>query len=289
MFLRRECAEFCICIYLQAMLVPGNSDLVLSESCPIVKSYNYSTLFLRIWASTDELQAVLRHVCGMNVSLAVICQTLKKMGLTRQRLKSIVVRRSDKERAKFMVQVQCIPANCFVWVDETESDHGDSRRKTGYGLRGIPPVSFQLRVRSSRISAVSCITTDGVEDLYLTEGSVNGDAFMEFVHQSLLPVLKTFNGQNTKSIVLLYNASIHHVEKVQEAVNGVGALLWFLPLYSPDLNLIEECFSKVKKFLTCNSVAFQSTDSPRVLVTAAFATVTKEDCLGYIQHAGYGQ
>ena len=188
-----------------------------------------------------------------------------------------------------MVQVQCIPANCFVWVDETESDHGDSRRKTGYGLRGIPPVSFQLRVRSSRISAVSCITTDGVEDLYLTEGSVNGDAFMEFVHQSLLPVLKTFNGQNTKSIVLLYNASIHHVEKVQEAVNGVGAILWFLPLYSPDLNPIEECFSKVKKFLTCNSVAFQSTDSPRVLVTAAFATVTKEDCLGYIQHAGYGQ
>ena len=85
-------------------------------------------------------------------------------------------------------------------------------------------------------------------------------------------------------IVLLDNASIHHVEKVQEAVNGVGALLWFLPPYSPDLNPIEECFSKVKKFLTSNSVAFQSTDSLRVLVTAAFATVTKDDCLGYIQH-----
>ena len=137
----------------------------------------------------DELLAVLQHVCGMTVSLAGISQTLKKMGLTRQRLKSIVVRRSDKERAKFMVQVQCIPANCFVWVDETGSDHRDSRRKTGYGLRGIPPVSFQLRVRSTRISAVSCITTDGVEDLYVTEGSVNSDAFMEFVQQCLLPVL----------------------------------------------------------------------------------------------------
>ena len=83
------------------------------------------------------------------------------------------------------------------------------------GLRGIPPVSFQLRVRSTRISAVSCITTDGVEDLYLTEGSVNSDAFMEFVQQCLLPVLKPFNGQNTKSIVLLDNASIHHVETVK--------------------------------------------------------------------------
>ena len=204
----------------------------------------------------DELQAVLQRICGINVSQAVICQTVKKMGLTRQRLKSIVVRRSDEERAKVMVQVQCIPASCFVWVDETRSDLRDSHRKTGYGLRGIPSVSFQLRIRSTRISAVSCITTDGVEDLYLTEGTVNGDGFMEFVQQCLLPILKPFNGQNAKSIVLLDNASIHHVEKVQEGVNGVGALLWFFPPYSPDLNPIEECFSKVKKFLASNSVAF---------------------------------
>ena len=100
MFLRRECAEFCICIYLQAMLVPGNSDLVLSETCPIVKSYNYWTLFLRIRASTDELQAVLRHVCGMNVSLAVICQTLKKMGLTRQNFKEYCCAEIGRRKSK---------------------------------------------------------------------------------------------------------------------------------------------------------------------------------------------
>ena len=145
----------------------------------------------------NELQAVLQRLCGMNVSLPVICQTVKKMGLTPQRLKTIVVRRSDEERATFVVQVQRIPANCFVWVDEIESDLRDSRRKTGYGLRGIPPVSFQLRVRSARISAVSCITTDGVEDLYLTEGSVNGDGFIEFVQQCLLPTVEPFNAQNT--------------------------------------------------------------------------------------------
>ena len=54
---------------------------------------------------------------------------------------------------------------------------------------------------------------------------MNGDGFMEFVQQCLLPILKPFNGQNAKSIVLLDNTSIHHVEKVKEAVNGVGALL----------------------------------------------------------------
>ena len=51
-------------------------------------------------------------------------------------------------------------------------------------------------------------------------------------------------------------------------------------LHSSDLNPIEECFSKVKKFLANNSIAYQSTESPRVLVTVAFTAVTKEDCLG---------
>ena len=46
-----------------------------------------------------------------------------------------IVRRSEEERAKFMVQVQGIPASCFVWVDETGSDRQDSCRKTGYDLR----------------------------------------------------------------------------------------------------------------------------------------------------------
>ena len=197
------------------------------------------------------------------------------------------MRRSEEERAKFMVHVQGIPVSCFVWVNETGSVRRDSRRKTGYGLRGIPPVSFQLSIRSARVSAVSCITTDGVEDVYLTERSVNGDGFMEFVRHCLLPILQPFNGQNAKSIVILDNASIHLREKILETVEGVGALLWFLPPYSPDLNPTEECFSKVKKFLANSSIAYQSTDSPQVLVTAAFTTVTKEDCLGYIQHAGY--
>ena len=52
-------------------------------------------------------------------------------------------------------------------------------------------------------------------------------------------------------------------------------------------HVIGECFSKVKKVLANNSIAYQSTDSPQLLVTAAFTTVTKENCLGYIQHADY--
>ena len=63
--------------------------------------------------------------------------------------------------------------------------------------------------------------------------------FCDFIENCLLPLLMPFNGSNPRSIVVIDNASIHHVEKVVQLVSGVGALLWFLPLYSPDLNPIE--------------------------------------------------
>jgi transposase len=45
------------------------------------------------------------------------------------------------------------------------------------------------------------------------------------------------------------NASIHHVDGIMDLITGVGALLIFLPPYSPDYNPIEEAFSKVKTLI----------------------------------------
>ena len=73
----------------------------------------------------DELQANVKHVFGMDVSLSTICSTVKKMGLTRQRLKHVVLHRSEEERVKFIVQVQEVLASHFAWLDKTWSDHRD--------------------------------------------------------------------------------------------------------------------------------------------------------------------
>ena len=49
-----------------------------------------------------------------------------------------------------------------------------------------------------------------------------------------------------KSVVIIDNASIHHVDSVVQLIQNTGALIQFLPPYSPDLNPIEEAFSKLK-------------------------------------------
>ena len=85
-------------------------------------------------------------------------------------------------------------------------------------------------LRGKRYSAIGILSTEGVEDVYITDGTVDGDKFLEFVRQNLLPLLMPFNGQNPNSIVILDNASIHHVDQVVELITSVGALIRFPPL-----------------------------------------------------------
>ena len=97
-----------------------------------------------------------------------------------------------------------------------------------------------------------------------------------------------FDGENPHSIVVMDNASIHHLDKVHEIITGVGAKLRFLSPYSPDLMPLDEVFSKVKYFLKANDNAYSvCTSSPEEMVKLAFSTITQDNCINYIKEAGY--
>ena len=142
-------------------------------------------------------------------------------------------------------------------------------------------VSHVLRVSGSRINGIGLLSTEGIEDVYLTEGIVNEEVFERFVRTSLMPILKPFNGTNSHSVVVLDNASIHHMDNVIHLIYSIGALVRFLPPYSSDLNPMANAFSEVKSCLRANSPLYQSPTSPSTIVYMAFCTITKEDCMGY--------
>ena len=235
----------------------------------------------------EEVQLDLFEKTGTWISKSTICREAKRMGLTRKKIGKIALQRSDVARATFMVQVEHMDSSMFLWVDETGSDRRNTLRKYAYSLRGITPLNYCLYQSGRRISAISAMSTRGIEDVYLTESGVNGDTFCDFVVKCILPILQPFNGSNSRSIVVMDNASIHHVNQVMHLINGAGALLWFLPPYSPDLNPIEEVFSEVKSYLQNNSIVYRLTEYPRLILHAAFASVTQAHCLKYIEHAGY--
>ena len=133
------------------------------------------------------------------------------------------------------------------------------------------------------------MSLSAMEDVYITEGSVNGDIFEDFVATCLLPQLMPFNGINTHSVVIMDNCAVHHLERITQMITSTGAILKFLPPYSPDLNPIELVFSKAKAFIKSNYLVMQSTINPRTIVSMAFNTITQDNCVSYARSSGYIQ
>lgn len=95
-----------------------------------------------------------------------------------------------------------------------------------------------------------------------------------------------YNGINPHSVVVLDNCSIHHIAVVKHSISEVGALALFLPPYSPDLNPIEELFSKVKATLKSAKADMMHVTDLQTLLLTSFTQVTEEDCQGWIEHSG---
>lgn len=236
----------------------------------------------------SEVQSQLHANFGVQVSLSTICRTLKYMGCTRQVIQHIALQRDDEMRAKFMAEVSAYDPLMLLFLDESGHDQRNYIRKRGYGVRGMTPRNYHLMVRGTRYSAIPIMSLQGILDVCLFEGSVNGEKFEGFVKSALLPILKPFDYVNEHSVVIMDNASIHHVHEVTDLIeNQVGARLLFLPPYSPDLNPLEEVFSQVKSIIKKNSTIFQASNSPRVLLSIAFSMVGKHDCRQFFTHSGY--
>ncbi len=117
---------------------------------------------------------------------------------------------------------------------------------------------------------------------------MNGETFRAYVEQILAPTLKR------NDIVFMDNVSVHKVIGVREAIEARGAILVYLPAYSPDLNPIEQLFSKLKAVL--RKVATYSlkgaTYSIKTLcktITTCLDEISRAECNAYLANSGYGQ
>ncbi len=69
----------------------------------------------------------------------------------------------------------------------------------------------------------------------------------------------------------------------------LGVRIEYLPPYSPDLNPIEEAFSKIKAFIRRNNDIFLAGTVNDIIfdLYQALDVVTDTDAMGFIIHAGY--
>ena len=126
----------------------------------------------------------------------------------------------------------------------------------------------------------AAIRLEGVSAAMVTEGAMNSLLFQGFVEEFLVPTLRPGD------IVVMDNLSSHKTNSVAEAIEAVGAVAWYLPPYSPDLNPIELMWSKVKSLL--RSFAARTKKTLLTAIGKALNAVTPKDAQGWFAHDGYG-
>ena len=113
----------------------------------------------------------------------------------------------------------------------------------------------------------------------LLSRSLNGETFKDYIEQHLAPTL------NEGDIVVMDNLRCHKVKGIKQAIEKAGAHVFYLPPYSPDLNPIEQMWSKIKAFL--RKVKARSVATLMQVLPTAFSTVTVQNILGWFLLDGY--
>jgi transposase len=96
---------------------------------------------------------------------------------------------------------------------------------------------------SKNVTFVSSLTLSGMGLCKSIEGSVDSESFGLYLREALCQSLEPGR------IVVTDNLSVYKGREVRDLVEERGCQLRFLPPYLPELNPIEEAFSKVKGIL----------------------------------------
>jgi len=142
--------------------------------------------------------------------------------------------------------------------------------------RAISQVPYR---RGYNITMIGAISIHEVEAAMYGTWSANGDIFQHFLTHHLLPKLQAHH------VVVMDNIRFHKMKAVTALIESTGARVIFLPPYSPELNPIEEMWSKIKSILRKHR--------PRELTTFkkaiqdAFQAIIPQNLQGYFRHAGY--
>ena len=126
---------------------------------------------------------------------------------------------------------------------------------------------------------IAALGIGGMRCSTVVDGAVNRDVFEAFVEHVLVPELKPGD------VVVMDNLSSHKGGQIRQLIEDTGAELRYLPPYSPDLNPIEQVFSKIKQLL--RSLAHRTKEALWGAMQTVLDAVTPSDAVNCFRHAGY--
>ena len=166
----------------------------------------------------------------------------------------------------------------LVFIDETWIKTNMAPLR-GWGPRGKRVHGFAPHGHWRTLTFLAALRCDEMTAPCVFDGPINGECFRAYVDQHLVPTL------HAGDIVIMDNLGSHKGKAVRAAIKAADARLWFLPPYSPDLNPIEQSFSKIKHWL--RMAQKRSVEDTWRHVGHLVPTLSQHECANYFKNAGY--
>jgi transposase len=166
----------------------------------------------------------------------------------------------------------------LIFLDET-SLRTDLTRLRGWAEGGSRLVEAIPAGKWNTNTLVQAVALDGTRAAMLLDGPINGDSFAGFCDWLLAPSL------HPGDLVVLDNLSSHKSLAATKAIESVGARFIYLPPYSPDLNPIENIFSKFKQLI--RAIRPRSFREIVEATASILPKITLDDIESIFAHCGY--
>jgi len=171
-----------------------------------------------------------------------------------------------------------VDARRLVFIDESGANVAMGRTHA-WTLKGQVLVEPRPMNWGNNLTMIGAIRTDGWLSLGTMFKSANRERFLHWIKRSVLPKLRVGD------IVVLDNAQAHKDARLAPLLRLHGALLRYLPPYSPDFNPIEPAWSIVKKGI--RAAAPRTRLALRRVAQNSRRLVSPTHCVRWTRHAGY--
>jgi transposase len=186
--------------------------------------------------------------------------------------------RDEEKRSAFRQRLREVDPERIIFVDESSTNVAltprYARAPKGERAHGKAPRNW-----GKNVTLISSITPEGMGASVSIEGSSDTQSFGLYMREVLAPRLRP--GQ----IVLMDNLSVHRSGWVRDLIEEKGCQLWLLPSYSPEMNPIEEAFSKVKNLI--RKAKARTLEALFAATAEALGAVSEADARGYFEACGY--
>jgi len=186
--------------------------------------------------------------------------------------------RVQLKRADYQLEITAQMVGRLKFLDEAGSNIAMTRLY-GRAAPGERVVDNAPQNYGENITMLATLSLDGISAPMTVAGAVDGVVFRTYVEAVLAPTL------TEGDIVIMDNLGAHKVAGVSQLIEARGARVIYLPPYSPDLNPIEKCWSKIKTYL--RAAKARTREALEEALKEALRLVSAKDAIGWFASCGY--